>query len=415
MPEFRKVVHVMRRFDPERWGGTEAVVFNLSREFIGQGLESTVHCTAMFLPEGKTIHDGVEVVRHRYVFPWFGLSEAAREALRMKGGSPLSLSLFQGLLRERGVSLIHTHVQLRLGGMARTAARLRRIPYVVSIHGGHYTLPPSLVDKMVAPVAGKLEWGKVFGFLFGSRRVIADADAVICVGRSEYDEVRKRFPKKLVYLVPNGVDVSRFGNADGRLFRDRHGFGPDERIVLCVSRIDYQKNQLGLVRAFARFAEARPGYRLVLLGPVGYAAYKQEIEREIDALGIQHKVSLIDGLRPDDPMLASAFKAADLFVLPSVHEPFGIVILEAWAAGVPVLASRVGGIAGFVEDRKTALLVDPGCEDGLARGLCELAEDRTLCAELVRNAREHVAREYDWSAIARRMREIYEEVLRRSP
>ncbi|MEA2069163.1 MAG: glycosyltransferase family 4 protein, partial [Verrucomicrobiota bacterium] len=340
------------------------------------------------------------------------LSTEAKAKLRLKGGSPLSFPLFFSLLREKNLSIVHTHVQHRLGGMARTVAKLKRIPYVVSLHGGHFTLPQEQVDRMTEPFRGKPEWGKVFGALFGSRRVLADADAIICVGESECAEVRKRYPGKRVFYIPNGVQVDRFAKADGALFRKVHGFQPLEKIVLCVSRIDYQKNQLGLVRAFAGFAERHPGHRLVLIGAVTVEAYRDEVLAEIDRLGLKGRTTVIEGLRPDDPLLPSAYKAAEIFVLPSLHEPFGIVVLEAWAAGLPVVANRIGGIPGFTTDREDILLAEPGDEAGLAKLMAGLAGDAALRTDLSRKAFGEVAANYDWPRIVARIREIYGQCIR---
>lgn len=408
MPEILKVVHVMRRLVPEKWGGTECVVFNVSRELQRQGVDSPIHCTTMFSSPGTDTMGPVTIRRHRYVFPWFGLSSEEKQALRLKGGSPLSLGLFTGLLRERKVSIVHSHVQHRLGGMARTVAKLKGVPFVVSLHGGYFTLPREQIDQMTEPFSGKLEWGKVFGALFGSRRVLKDADGIICVGQAEFDAIRRQYPSRRVYLVPNGVDVQWFAKADGAAFRERHGFGPQERIVLCVSRIDPQKNQLGLVRAFARFAATHSEHCLVLVGPVSVESYRDEVVAEIQRLGLHDKVRIIEGMLPDDPLLPSVYKAAEMFVLPSVHEPFGIVVLEAWAAGVPVLASRIGGIPGFAVDRETALLVEPGNENDLIEAMHELAGDAALRAELSERAFRAVETGFDWPVIAGRMRDIYE-------
>ncbi|HSR87580.1 MAG TPA: glycosyltransferase family 4 protein [Pontiella sp.] len=406
-----KIIHVMRRFVPEKWGGTECVVFHLSCELIGDGCECCIHCTSMLSVPGRDAMEAVPVKRHRYVLPWLGLSRQAKNALCLKGGSPLSLPLFFALLCERRVSLIHTHVQHRLGGMARTAARLRRIPYVVSLHGDFYTMPSEQIEKMTAPFRGKPEWGKVFGALFGSRRVLEDADGIICVGRAEYEALRERFPAKPVFHVPNGVDTDRFSTADGALFRTAQGFSDAEKIVLCVSRIDYQKNQLGLLRAFSLFSADHPDHRLVLVGPVTVSTYRDEIMAERDRMGLADKVRIIEGLLPTDPMLPSAYKAAEQFVLPSLHEPFGIVVLEAWAAGLPVLASRRGGMADFAADRQTALLVDPESEEAMARSMAELADDKMLRSRLSCNALEAAA-DHGWAAVADRIREIYAELIR---
>lgn len=404
----------MRRFTPGKWGGTECVVLNTSRQLIRRGTKSPVFCTDMLSEPGFEELETVPLYRFPYVFPWLFLSHSARKKLELKGGSPLSLPLFRALMREKEISIIHAHVQHRLGGMARTAARLKKIPYVVSLHGGHFTLPQEQVNQMTAPFRGKPEWGKVFGVVFGSRRVLEGADAIICVGQSECDEVRQRYPGKSVHYVPNGVDVERFSSADGELFRRKYEFQPSEKLVLCVSRIDYQKNQLGLVRAFASFAKHHPEHRLVLLGPVTVENYRDEIKTEIQRLELEGRVTLIEGVPPDSPLLPSAYKAAELFVLPSEHEPFGIVVLEAWAAGLPVVATAVGGIPGFAEAGRTVLMAEPGHEGDLSACMARLADDINLRADLSRRAFGEVATQYDWPMIIDRLYEIYEQTVRES-
>ena len=412
MAELKKVIHVMRRVVPEKWGGTESVVFNLARALGREGIENSVFCTDMFSKPGPDCCGHVPVKRFRYLFPWFGLSGEAKQKLRLKGGSPLSLPLFFALLREKKVSLIHTHVQHRLGGMARTAARLKGIPYVVSIHGGYFTLPDNQVEKMTRPFRRRLEWGKGFGWLFGSRRVLDDAAAIICVGENEYAEIKRRHSPDKVFLLPNGVDAARFSQADGSAFRAAFDFSAEDKILLCVSRIDYQKNQLGLVRAFAAFFKTHPEHRLVLIGAVTVDEYHSQLYREIEELGLAQVVRIIPGMRPDDPLLPAAYKAAQFFVLASRHEPFGIVVLEAWAAGTPVLAYAVGGVPGFCTDRADTLLVEADNERKLAEGMTELAGDAELRAALAQCAAQNVSERYDWSVIAPRMREIYRRILR---
>jgi glycosyltransferase involved in cell wall biosynthesis len=411
MNEFPKVAHVMRRFTLQKWGGTESVVHNLAREYIRTGMESPIFCTDMFAKAGIEMVDGVPVNRFPYVFPWLFLSEDAKAKLRLKGGSPWSPALMRTLAREPGLSLIHAHAQHRLGGIARTVARRRGIPYVVSIHGGHMTLPTEQIEKMRDPFRGKPEWGKLVGLLLGARRTLDDASAIICVGRDENEAMLKKYPGKSHY-VPNGVRTALFREASPEVFRRHVGFGPEVPYMVCISRIDYQKNQLLLVRAFARFAAAHPAWRLVLIGPVTVEAYGREIEEAIRAAGLADRVTMIPGFAPDDPRLPSAYKGASAFVLPTVHEPFGIVILEAWAAGTPVIASRVGGIPGFTHDGSDALLFEKNDEDGLFDRLTRVADNEALRRDLAAAGAREVAA-YDWSSIARRMLDIYAEAARR--
>lgn len=409
MAELKKVAHVMRRMTTDRWGGTESVVLNLCRQLVVRGIDSVVFCTSIFSKAGEERIQGIKVSRHRYMFPWFGLSDEETRAMQLKGGSPLSFSLFFSLLREPGLSLIHTHVQHRLGGIARAVARWRGIPYVVSVHGGHHTLPEAHAARMREPFQGKWEWGKLFGWLLGARRTLQDADAILCVGQDEYEAMRTQYPHKLVCYAPNGVDIDVFEQADPALFRSTYNIGDDERLVLCVSRIDYQKNQVLLVRAFARFAQSHPKHKLVLVGPINVESYHQEILQTAKKLGIEERLLLIPGIEPGNPLLASAYRAADCFVLPSKMEPFGIVILEAWAAGVPVIASCVGGIPGFTHDGEDILLFPSDDEETLTAKLEQLAHDGMLRQALVEAGRTAVSA-YSWEAASDRLIDIYRKV-----
>ncbi|MFA6172357.1 MAG: glycosyltransferase family 4 protein [Kiritimatiellales bacterium] len=404
------IAHVMRRFVPDKWGGTETVVFNLARELEKSGLNSPIFCTDMFAKSGAEKIDGVTVRRFRYCFPWFGLTEEAKSKLRLKGGSPLSLPLFFALLFQKDLTLIHTHVGRRLGGIARTVARIRKVPYVIHVHGGRYTVPQDQYDQMTAPVEGKFEWGKIFGLLFGSRKVFDDAAAVICVGQSEADEMRLRSPGSNIHYLPNGVHVQRFAEATPQAFRKKYGL-EDQKFVLCLSRIDFQKNQLLLVKAFAEFRKKHPDWKLVFIGSVSVEEYYRKILDEIARLNLQDSVLIIPGLKPDDPLLPSAYKAAEMFVLPTANEPFGIVILEAWAAGTPVIATRVGGIPGFTTDGENILLTEDNDAVMLTAKMEQLAGSPELQSKLAKNGFAEVSAGYDWSAIAESVVRIYEEIL----
>ena len=403
------VAHVMRRFTLDKWGGTETVVFNLSRELEKAGLHSPIYCTDMFSKAGEETIEGITLRRFRYVFPWLGLSEEAKAKLRLKGGSPLSLPLFFSLLFTKDLLLIHTHVGRRLGGIARTAAKIRRVPYVIHVHGGRHTVPQDQYDAMVAPVNGKFEWGKAFGFLFGSRKVFDDASAIICVGQSEADEMRARGQKNVHYL-PNGVYVDHFAEADPEPFRKAYGL-EETPFVLCLSRIDFQKNQRLLVKSFAEFKKTHREWKLVFIGPVTVEEYHRQMLDDIERLGLSDSVLIIPGLRPGDPLLPSAYRAAEMFVLPTSNEPFGIVILEAWAAKTPVIATRIGGIPGFTSNNENILLFENENADMLTGTMNQLADNRDLQDRLTANGFKEVSAQYDWSAIAERVVKIYEEIL----
>lgn len=408
-----KIIQVPRRFVRSEWGGTETTILQTSRALQRAGHETSIFTSLALSDQRRETIQGVAVRRFPYTYPFFGLTAADRRDLDKKGGNLLSLSLLLGLLREPGVDVLHAHTGKRVGGVVRTAARLRGIPYTVTLHGGLFEVPKGEMDQMLAPIQNRPEWGRVFGALLGARRVLEDAAAVICVGGDEYEAARVQLPGQRVELIPNGVDCKAFARGDADAFRAAYGIAPERRIILCVSRIDYQKNQIGLVEALAQVATQVPRVHLVLIGPVTVAGYHQRLLARIEGLGLTDRVTLIPGLNPDSPLLPAAYHAAEVFCLPSLHEPFGIVILEAWAAGRPVVASRVGGIPSFTKDGDDIVLAQPGNATDLAARLIQVLGDPQLAGRIAAAGQAKAERDYAWSAIAARLLAIYRELPRR--
>jgi glycosyltransferase involved in cell wall biosynthesis len=396
----------------EEWGGTETVVLEISKQQQAAGWNPRV-LTSMALARQRTEHiSGVQVQRFPYCYPFFGLNAEERSAMDKKGGNLLSWSLLLALLRQPEVRLYHAHALKRLGGEVRTAARLRRKPFVVSLHGGVFDVPATELGTMLKPIENKVEWGRPFGALFGSRRVLDDADLVICVGRSEMEKARKELTHDRVTYLPNGVDCQRFVAGDGSAFRSSHSIPPDAFVVLNLSRLDPQKNQLLLLEAFTRFQERHPDAWLVFIGPETQPDYATRLREFVLKQGLENRVRLLPGLRNDDPNLLNAYHAADLFVLPSLHEPFGIVVLEAWSAGLPVVASRVGGLQALIRNEETGVFLDPETEDpvaNLAAQLDRLARDPGLRERLAAAGRAEARARYDWRIIGTRLEELYRE------
>jgi glycosyltransferase involved in cell wall biosynthesis len=404
-------IQVPRRFTVDEWGGTETTVLQTSRAMNALGHRTRIFTSLALASRREERMEGVAIRRFPYVYPFLGLSPEAARDLDKKGGNLLSFGLLRALLREKSIDLLHAHSGKRLGAVVRTAARIRRIPYVVTLHGGHFEIPAGEMQQMLTPIRGRLEWGRAVGALLGARRVLDDAAAIICVGRDEYEAASRRFPDKRVELLPNGVDSAFFSQGDGDAFRTRHGIPADRRVVLCVGRIDYQKNQLGLVRAFELLKRQEPRAHLVLLGPVTVPDYREKLGDSVEARALHDRVTIVPALRWDDPMLAGAYHASDVFCLPSLHEPFGMVILEAWSAGLPVVAARVGGIPSFTTHGHNILHVDPECPEDIAKALGMVLSNPQLARSLAEHGRARACRDYDWFSISKRLVSIYRDAL----
>jgi glycosyltransferase involved in cell wall biosynthesis len=405
----RAIVHVPRRYVAHEWGGTETVVQEISRCQQHAGW-SPVIVTSMALASSKRESiAGIPVRRHPYCYPYLGLDAVKRAALDKKGGNLLSLSLAADLLTRSDVRLYHAHTLKRVGGTVRTVARLRRRPFVVSLHGGIFDVPEAKRSGLVRPIDGHLEWGRVWGALVGSRRVLHDADHVICVGHDEAEKARAALPHGRVSHLPNGVDCQRFADGDGALFRSLHGIAADEFVVMNISRIDAQKDQMTLVDAFARFRHRQPKARLVIIGPETQPEYAASLRERIAQSGLGGSVTLLPGIPNSSRTLVDALHACDVFVLPSRHEPFGIVALEAWSAGRLVIASRVGGLRTLISDGTTGWHFEPGRPDELA-GAIALAADRPAWNRRIAEAGRAEARaRYDWKRVTAELELIYQQ------
>ena len=138
-------------------------------------------------------------------------------------------------------------------------------------------------------------------------------------------------------------------------------------------------------------------------------AYHQELLDQAKKMGIANRLTIIPGLPPDDPRLKAILHEADLFVLPSLHEPFGIVILEAWSAGIPVIASNAGGLKDFIRPGRNGLLFDPEHGEELVKHYDSLIGDPARRQALAAAALEDV-KNYSWSALTGRLLELYEEL-----
>ena len=407
----KKIIHVPRRFVAEEWGGTETVILEISRQQQRAGWSPEIFTSLALAKQRNETIGGVPVKRFPYCYPFFGLSAADKAALDKKGGNLLSLSLFNALRSAKNVRLFHAHALKRLGGEVRTAARWQEKPLVVSLHGGVFDVPAAELGTMLKPIENKTEWGKPFGALFGSRRVLDDADFVICVGQSEMEKARQQLTHDRIAYLPNGVDCAKFATGDGAAFRAKHQIPADAFLALNISRIDAQKNQLLALEAFARLRAQRANAFLMIIGPETQPDYARKLRDFILANNLGDRVKILPGMRNDNPALVQAFHACDVFVLPSMHEPFGIVVLEAWSSGKPVIVSRVGGLQALVRDGETGFFFDPnagGAATDLAAKLNRFAAEPELKRRLGAAGKLEAKSKYDWAQIGQQLETLYQ-------
>ena len=407
MPKPLKIAHVVRRYSPAEWGGTETVVMHTVEEQRALGHDPRVFCTAALQPPDARSTEDVSFFP--YFYPYFPMPAVDRLKLDKKGGSPYAPKLFKAVTAFRP-DVIHIHAGGRLACAAVKLAKRLGVPSVISLHGGAAAVPASELEEMLKPLKGKFPYGAILDRLFGLRfDPLAKVDVIICISHEEERLLKEKHPGRIVRYLPNGVELQLkrqechfpVGEAALSPLRERSCIN-----VLCVSRIDYQKNQLALVELLA----ARPDCRLTLVGPLTAQWYADKIKARVQELGVDDRFTLVPGLPPGSAELEAAFAAADVFVLPSVHEPFGIVALEAMAREIPLIASNVGGLPDFVQDGKNGMLFDPSASNGLVDAFDRLvALPPARVAQMVKDARATVE-SYAWPNVIARLMDIYDEV-----
>ena len=187
-------------------------------------------------------------------------------------------------------------------------------------------------------------------------------------------------------------------------FRKKYNIPEDKKLLLCISRVDYQKNQKILLELLKKYDDTH----LLLIGPVTAQWYLDEILSEAKHAGISARLTVIPGLPPDSLELLQALKTAYCFILPSRHEPFGIAALEALDAGVPLIAARVGGLRDFLIDGSNALLFD----DNDTAGLLEAYRKIEILREKLISGGTATAAEYNWQSISAKLTNIYRGLLK---
>lgn len=233
-------------------------------------------------------------------------------------------------------------------------------------------------------------------------------DAHVAVSQSVADfSIRVgKLPARKMVVIRNGVDLDRFANAD-RIRWTELGLPETARVVLTVGRLDRQKGLLTLVQAAESITRQYPDVHFVF---VGEGPQREELEREIGNRGLSGRV-LLPGWRSDIPRL---LRSAELFVLPSQWEGLPNAVLEAMAAGLPVICSRVEGAEELIEPNRSGLLVSPGNAEQLRETAARLLADSELQKRLGNAAQERVRQEFSWDRMAASYDALYQRLLQAS-
>ena len=396
-----KIAHVVRRFTFAEWGGTESVVWNIAKQQKAQGLTPEILCTAALDKIGTEVIEGITIRRFPYFYPYFPMPEKDRLALDKKGGNPFSPELMKAL-QKGNFDIFHIHAGGRLANYTLRLAKKISVPALMSLHGGSCAIPQQEMALMLKPLKHKFSYGGIVDHLCRMRKAPeSQADVLLALSKEEVEKLKNRYPEKQVELFPNGILHRELPEAG--VFRKKYNSPDDKKLLLCISRIDYQKNQKILLELLKKYDDTH----LLLIGPVTAQWYLDEILTEAENADTKERLTVIPGLPPDSIELLQALKTAYCFILPSRHEPFGIAALEALDAGLPLIASAVGGLRDFLFDGENALLFEDNNVDSLLKAYNRLD---SLREQIIAGGRVTAA-EYNWQSISAKLTDIYRRIL----
>ncbi len=285
------------------------------------------------------------------------------------------------LWRERA-DLVHAHQYTPFFYAAVARMPGRRSPVLMTEHGRHFPDYPR-PKRMLA-----------------NRFLLARRDRVVGVGCAVRDALiaNEGMPARRIGVIYNGIDLAPFADASHHrgAVRRELGLGPDDLAIFQVGRLDPLKDHATAVRTIGRLVNRHPGARLLLVGEGPEEAAIRELVRQRD---LTADVRFL-GLRTD---VARLLSAADLCLLTSVSEGIPLVLIEAMAAGLPVVSTNVGGVPEVVEDGRTGLLAPSADDAALADKVLRLASDPALRESMGRAGRERAGALFS----ERRMHEAY--------
>lgn len=300
------------------------------------------------------------------------------------------------IARYEKFDIIHAHDWL-VAPASIASKHYLGIPLVSTIHSTEVGRAQGLHSPDSFLIDG-FEWW----LTYESKRIIVASYAM------KYEvEGHFRLPSDKVEIIPNGIDISKYEvNVDRENIKRRFGIDPGEKIILFIGRLVPQKGVEYLIMAAPKIFEHHPEARIVI---VGEGWFRDHLWNLAHTMGYSHKITFFGFLNDED--LIELMRSSDVLVIPSIYEPFGIVALEGMAAGVPVVASNVGGLAEIIEHDRTGFLAHKEDPDSIAWGVNKILSDPGYAHWLVQNAKKKVYEVYSWEAVARRTIMVYEKVL----
>ncbi len=381
-----RVLMLSWEYPPRIIGGLGRHVYRLSTSLAAAGHD--VHVVARDHPNApaEEFSEGVHVLRVSEQPPVVPFDDLYPWVL---GFNIALIQRATSLLLDTDVDIVHAHDWL----VVHAAAALRQtfgLPLVATIHATEYGRNLGNLPTPVSRLIHQAEWWLTY-----------EARRAITCSKYMRDQVLDlfRLPSDKIDVIPNGADLEAF------LPRSRDRISR-EKLIVFAGRLEYEKGVHTLLEA-VRLISARLPVRLVVAGTGTHEAALRQLAHR---LGVADRVEFTGFL--DDRRLIETYTEADLAVVPSLYEPFGLVALETMACGTPCIAADTGGLREIIDHEITGLTFTPGDAHSLAGTMHRLLTDERLGHRLTMEARRVLGQRFSWATIATRTADTYERARR---
>jgi glycogen(starch) synthase len=400
-----RVLMLSWEYPPVVVGGLGRHVHAIARHLAAQGNDVVVLCRheagtdASTHPTEDGVHDGVRVIR---------VAEDPTHLVFEKDLVAWTLAMGHAMIRA-GLALfdtwrpdvVHAHDWL-VTHPAVALAEHARVPLVATVHATEAGRHSGWLAQPLNQQIHSAEWW-----------LANRSDALITCSSAMRAEVAHLFEvdPDSITVIHNGIEPRSWRVPPAAVRRARAAHSPDGApLLLFFGRLEWEKGVQDIIGALPRIRRTHPGTRLVVAGRGSYAKALEDLARK---LRVRRAIDFAGHLT--DGGLGATLAAADAVVLPSRYEPFGIVALEAAAAGAPLVASTAGGLGEVVVQGETGLSFTPGDIDGIATAVRQVLDDRTGARRRARLAKARLSVDFDWDLIAKQTARVYTDTVAGPP
>ena len=367
-----------RHFKKYSYGGSVVVAQNLAVNMAHKGHEINVFTTAIDSKDSIEKYENMTIYRYGTNFRIYNRNISFKMLVK-----PIKYD----------VDIIHVHLDESILA-ALLYAKRKKVALVVTYHG-----------DMIDTYGGFISKTHVYFYNRLVNKLLSHANIIISPSEYYIDEsiFLGKYRDKIV-VIPNGINVDEFDIGYSKEeCRDKLGLPLNNKILLYLGVIHPHKGPDVLLKAMPKIIKEVSNTELVF---VGRGTMKKELEMVSKKLGVDGRIRFAGFV--EESLKPLYYKAADVFCLPSTrkHESFGIVNLEAMACGVPIVASKIGGVPDVVKDGENGLLVTPKDLDALADAIIYLLENENVRKEMGKNGRKK-AEDYSWERIAEETEKVY--------